>query len=382
MRVLFVAAPSQVDRRLVGHTGRRLPALFRHLGEIGVQIDLALLGDTSGRREAFAPAVASVRVLPALPPEASALVTLPAAVRRLRSAVRELRPELVAANEPMPTIAAGLATRGRKRPVLVYHRHHETGRRRLVTASRVAARLADLTAVESPALRDLSARDDRVSPDHVLIARNSTSDLRAVDEDEIGRARHDLGIAPEAPVVAVVSRLRAEKGIDVLLAAADRLRTAGAQLVIVGSGPEEEALRALAGQRRTPVHFVGHTNDVALWLNVADVVALPSRRDAFPRTAVEALAACRPIVGSRVGGLVDAVDDGVSGLLVPPEDPDALATALDRVLGDRELARSMGEAGRRRYEESYTTDAVADSWRSAWQTALANFSSSTENGKR
>jgi glycosyltransferase involved in cell wall biosynthesis len=111
-------------------------------------------------------------------------------------------------------------------------------------------------------------------------------------------------------------------------------------------------------------------------------VALPSRRDAFPRTAVEALAACRPIVGSRVGGLVDAVDDGVSGLLVPPEDPDALATALDRVLGDRELARSMGEAGRRRYEESYTTDAVADSWRSAWETALANFSSSTENGKR
>src|SRR5256885_8963988 len=107
MRVLSGGAPSQVDRRLVGHTGRRLPALFRHLGEIGVQIDLALLGDTSGRREAFAPAVASVRVLPALPPEASALVTLPAAVRRLRSAAPGRPPPAPARARPVPPSPAG-----------------------------------------------------------------------------------------------------------------------------------------------------------------------------------------------------------------------------------------------------------------------------------
>jgi glycosyltransferase involved in cell wall biosynthesis len=335
-----------------------------------VEVNVALMGDPTGNRATLSPVVASVRVLPALPPTASALMAMPAATRRLTSLVRELGPEIVDAREAMPTIAAGLATRGRERPVVIYRRQHETGRRRLRAASQIAARLADRTAVPTPAMRELAARADRVSPDRILVTRSGCAELRPVEVEEVTRARRDLGIAADAPVVGVVSRLRAEKGIDVLLAAIDRLRTEGVHVVIAGSGPEEQALRALAGRGRTPVHFLGHTNDVALWLNVADVIAMPSRRDAFPRTAIESMAAGRALVGSRVGGLRDAIDDGISGVLVPPEDPEALAVALDRVLNDRRAARSLGEAARLRYERNHTLDAAAASWRSCWEAAL------------
>jgi glycosyltransferase involved in cell wall biosynthesis len=370
MRVLVVQAPSRIDKAAIGHTGRRLPELFRKLSAGGVEIHVALMGDPTGRREAIAASVASVRVLPALPPAASALAALPAAAPRIRSLVRRLRPDLVEGVEPMPAIAAGLATRGGSRPVVTYHRHHETGRRRLVAASRVAAHLTDRTLVSTPARRARAARADRVSADRVLVTRMGTGEVREVGPDELSRARRDLGIAEQAPVVGVVSRLRAEKGIDVFLAALDRVQTEGVHAVVVGSGPEERALRDAARGVRTPVHFLGHRNDVGLWLRVADVIAIPSRRDAFPRAAAEAMAAARPLVASRVGGLVDAVDHDVSGLLVPPEDPDALGAALDRLLGDLPAAEVMGRAARSLYERHYTLDAVAAAWRSAWETAL------------
>lgn len=370
MRVLVAMAGSRIDKRFVGHSRGSSPALFQRLAESGLEINVAMMGDPTDLRHELAPAVASVRVLPALPPAASAMVVLPAAVRQLRSFVRELGPDILDAREPMPAIAAGLATRGRKRPAVIYRRQHETGRRRLVAASRIAAHLADRTAVPSPAMRELAARADRVSPDRILVTRSGCADLRPVNLDELRRARRELGIAANARVIGVLSRLRAEKGVDVLLAAVDRLRTAGVQVVIAGSGPEEQALRAVARRGRTPVHLLGHTNDVALWLKVADVVAMPSRRDAFPRAALETMAAGRPLVGSRVGGLADAIDDGVSGILVPPEDPSALAAALDRVLGDRQIGRAMGEAARRRYEQNHTLDATVASWRSGWAAAL------------
>ncbi len=371
MRVLVVLAPSRVDKALVGHSGRRLPLLLRRLTERGVEVHVALMGDPTDRRAALEPAVSSIQVLPALPPAASALVTLPAASWQLRALARRLRPDVVEGVEPMPAIAAGLAARGGDRPVLVYHRHHETGRRRLVAASRVAAHLADRTMVLTPAMREPAARADRVSPDRILVTRMGTGELREVGADELGRARGDLEIPEDAPVIGVVSRLRAEKGIDVLLGSVELLRTQGVHVVVVGSGPAERALRELAARGRTPVHFVGHSNDVSLWLNVADAIAMPSRREAFGRTAVESMAAGRPLVASRVGGLVDAVDDGVSGLLVPPEDPDALATALDRVLGDRAAAHAMGREARSCFEQRHTPDAVAAAWLSAWETALA-----------
>ena len=142
-------------------------------------------------------------------------------------------------------------------------------------------------------------------------------------------------------------------------------------LVIAGTGPEERILRRLAAGSPVPVHFLGHRDDVDCWLALADVVAMPSRRETFGRVTLETMAAGKPLVASRVGGLAEAVVDHVTGRLVAPDDPQALAEALGALLADPAGVRRMGAAARARYEAHYTIDHMATSWRQAWERALA-----------
>ena len=99
------------------------------------------------------------------------------------------------------------------------------------------------------------------------------------------------------------------------------------------------------------------------------MVAIPSRREAFGRVTLEAMAARRPIVASRVGGIVDAIADGETGLLVAPDDPAALGAALRGVLDDPALAGRLASAARRYYESRHTIDHMAAAWRLAWERA-------------
>jgi glycosyltransferase involved in cell wall biosynthesis len=122
--------------------------------------------------------------------------------------------------------------------------------------------------------------------------------------------------------------------------------TAGIPLVVVGDGP-------LRGLVPTAVGFVP-PREVGSWYERAAVVVVPSRREGFGVVAREAMAHGRPVVACAVGGLVDAVEDGVTGLLVPPRDPPALRSALERLLGDPGLRERLGRAGRARALEHLT----------------------------
>ncbi|HXA55623.1 MAG TPA: glycosyltransferase [Solirubrobacteraceae bacterium] len=150
------------------------------------------------------------------------------------------------------------------------------------------------------------------------------------------------------PRVVFAGRIDAPKGVDVLLRA---VRTVDAELVICGDGRRLEAMRRLARrlgiERR--VHFRGWLGADALAgeLAGATVVAIPSRwPEPFGLVGIEALAAGRPVVASLAGGVRDWLDDGVTGLGVPPADPHSLARALQQLLTDPERCRAMGEAGR------------------------------------
>jgi len=129
-----------------------------------------------------------------------------------------------------------------------------------------------------------------------------------------------------------------------------------ARFVIAGSGPEESRLREIAyahslGDRLV---FLGHVSPVAPVLAACDVVVIPSLSEGFALVAAEAMALGKPVVGTTVGGLVDVVADGETGLLVPPADPEALAAAAARLLHDPAAAIRMGEAGAARAEERFT----------------------------
>jgi glycosyltransferase involved in cell wall biosynthesis len=160
--------------------------------------------------------------------------------------------------------------------------------------------------------------------------------------------------------IITVANLRQEKAHEVLLAAAARLapRYPNLQVLIVGDGPRAAELRALATTLGvgTQVSFLGHREDIPALLAQADAYVLPSRSEAFPNGAIEAMAAGLPVVASRVGGLLDLIDDGRTGLLVKPDDPSALADALESLVLSPAHAAKLGASAREEVTRRYAFD--------------------------
>jgi glycosyltransferase involved in cell wall biosynthesis len=167
----------------------------------------------------------------------------------------------------------------------------------------------------------------------------------------------EVGEEAEPPEVLYAGRLSEEKGVLELAAAAD-----GMKLVVAGDGP----LRARLPEARG---FVPHDELQGLYARAA-VVACPSRREGFGVACLEAMAHGRPVVAGDVGGLRDLVVDGETGYLVPPQDVAALRKALERLLGDRDLRRRLGLAGRMRAAERFSWDAATEATIGAYTDAL------------
>lgn len=155
---------------------------------------------------------------------------------------------------------------------------------------------------------------------------------------------------PEAPVALFVGVLERYKAVDVLAEAWRRAapRLPGATLYLVGRGAMRDVPAALVAELPEQARWTESltTPEVARALDEATVLVLPSRSEGLGRVVVEAFCRGRGVVGSRVGGIPDIVEDGTTGILVPPEDPAALADALVRVLGDEARAQRLGAAAR------------------------------------
>jgi len=184
-----------------------------------------------------------------------------------------------------------------------------------------------------------------------------------------------LGAAARpATTVLTVANLRKEKAHEVLLGAAARLAPRHPQLkfLIAGDGPRYAELRALA-QRLDVEHqvrFLGHTEDVPSLLAQADLFVLPSRSEAFPNGAIEAMAAGLPVIASRVGGLVDLIEDGRTGVLVPPDDPSALAAAIESMVVAPAGAAAIGSAARDEVVQRYSFERMVRAFEDLFLTSL------------
>jgi glycosyltransferase involved in cell wall biosynthesis len=215
--------------------------------------------------------------------------------------------------------------------------------RRVPALARAVLRRARLAICPSNALADaarsLGAREVRMIPS-------------GVDVPPFVREEAD------PPEVLFAGRLSPEKGILELVEAAN-----GMNLVVAGDGPLRERVPGARG-------FVPHHALGPLYERAA-VVACPSHREGFGVVCAEAMAYGKPVVASGVGGLLDLVVDGETGLLVPPRDVGALRAALERLLGDRALRRRLGEAGRERIRRHFAWPAVTDATIAAYDEALA-----------
>jgi glycosyltransferase involved in cell wall biosynthesis len=166
----------------------------------------------------------------------------------------------------------------------------------------------------------------------------------------------------EGLIVGVVARLDAMKGVDVLLRALADLP--GVTAVIVGDGPETAPLRALAHELGVAdrAHFVGWSDQVRSWLAAMDVFVLPSLMEGFPLSICEAMLAGLPVVATDVGGTRELVTDGVTGLVVQPSDPGALAVALRSLQADPALRHLLGDAGRDHASRTLTSARMAEEY--------------------
>ncbi len=222
---------------------------------------------------------------------------------------------------------------------------------------------------------------------HVVVANSSAAatqlESEGVTRDRIrvisnGIALEQFG-APRAcrneiRTLITVANLRQEKAHEVLLDALARLapKHPRLRLHIVGDGPRRRELEALASDRGIGdrVQFLGHREDIPFLLTTADAFVLPSRSEAFPNGVMEAMAAGLPVVACAVGGLLDLVESGRTGLLVKPDAPAAMACAIEELLAFPERAAAIGAAAREQIQRRYSFDRMVASFEQLYLSRL------------
>lgn len=171
-----------------------------------------------------------------------------------------------------------------------------------------------------------------------------------------------LGLPANALTVGAIGRVVPVKAYPVLLEACKLVfqEVPNAHLLLVGDGPLLDRLVqwALDNAMANRVHFLGSRKDVPEILRGLDVYVLSSESEGMSNTILEAMASGRPVIATAVGGNPELVVDGETGLLVPPNDPPAMAAAITKLLGEPQLRKQMGESGRRRVEEKFSLEVM------------------------
>jgi len=262
-------------------------------------------------------------------------------VRRL---LRRGRFDVVNTHSRRDTVLAAMAARLAGTPLIVRTRHLAKPINSLYAYTWLAHRVIAVSAYVRAQLLEGGAPPESVATIHSPVVLPQAREGVCV--------RRELGLPGAALVVGCVAIMRPEKGHGDLIDAFHRISAAfpEAHLVLVGDGmPLFERLRAQAAGLGLAdrVHFAGRRHDIGDVLAAFDVFALPTHREALGTVFVEAAAMGLPVIGTNVGGVPETMRADVTGLLVPPKDPAALAAALERLLADPALRRRMGDAGRR-----------------------------------
>jgi glycosyltransferase involved in cell wall biosynthesis len=299
------------------------------------------------------------------------------ATLRLARLIRRERPDILhthtAKAGTVGRVAAILA--GRHKPPIVVHTFHGHVLRGYFGPLRswffrvlerwLAAHTTALIAVSPQGRDDLVALG--VAPaERFAVIRLGIELGERIAPEKNGRAesRHYLGIPEDRFAVGWIGRMTAVKRTDDVLVAFKGLRDAGvdATLCMVGDGPDRQHLEQRAHELGLmgDTLFLGYQEDVAPFYAAFDALVLPSSNEGTPVSVIEALAAGRPVVATRVGGVPDVVQEGVDGFLVDPGATDDLADRLAQLARDTGLREQMGAAGRKRVLPRYAVDRLVD----------------------
>lgn len=249
-------------------------------------------------------------------------------------------------------------------PVVIAHEHtwsFEGGAMRRFIDRRVIARRCNVMVAVSRADQRRMIEIERINPDEVVYIPNG---IPAPPSPSGATGRRELGLSDDHLVVGTVTVLRPQKALDILVRAAGILRAEFPRLrvLIVGSGPERQALEELIAELDLSgtVSLLGYRTDVPELLPILDVAASSSDFEGSPLSVLEYMEAALPVVSTRVGGVPDLVEDGVTGLLVDRGDPEALARAIAELLRDPDRRAQMGRIARDRRRSEFDIDVTVE----------------------
>jgi glycosyltransferase involved in cell wall biosynthesis len=328
-----------------------------------------------------------VHTVPQLHREISPVLD-PVSVARIARLIRDVRPHILHTH----TAKAGAIGRsaallaGDARPPIVVHTFHGHVLRGYFDPVRTAvyreverslARVTTRLVAVSPEVRDELVDLDVAPAEKFSVIRLGIDlDRRIVEADSDGsELRRAFGVPERAFVVGWIGRMTAIKHLPVVLAAFARLRERGtdARLVLVGDGPDREAIEQRAHDLDIArfTLSLGYQRDIAPYYGLFDALLLPSGNEGTPVVAIESLAAGTPVVATRVGGVPDVVSDGVDGFLAEVDDVDGLTRALERLAQDPGLLERMGRAGRERTIPRYRVERLVDEVDALYRELLA-----------
>ena len=294
----------------------------------------------------------------------------PTATLRVRRLIRRLRIDVVHAHTAHAVALAALATAGTGVPFVASRRVTFHMRRNAFTRWKYGR--AQCVVAISEAVRQVVLADG-MPPERVAVVHSGIDLSRRIVPASVDTLRA-LGVPAGAPLVVQVAQLTAEKDpvTFVRAVAAARRLVPALHALLVGGGPLDGAVRAeVAALGLTDVvHLAGVRTDADAFVAAADVVALTSRQEGLGSVLLDALMLGRPTVATRAGGMVEAIEEGVTGLLAPVGDAEQIGALIARVLTDAALAARLGEAGRRRAAE-FSTERTAQATLALYLRVLA-----------
>jgi len=277
-------------------------------------------------------------------------VLRPFDVLRLRDFLYECQPDIVHTFLLTGSLYGRFAAMMARVPVVIGTEVNVYERKRTLhaLAERWLMRDTDAVVASAESVRDFYIKQVKADPSKVEVIYNAVdwAQLQAtVSRDEL---RASVDVPPDAPLLTIIARLTEQKGHRILLDALVRPDLAHARLLVVGDGPLRQALESQAANLGLSprVRFVGARRDLGNILAATDVFVMPSFWEGLPLAMVLAMGAGVPVVATRVAGIPEVVQDGVTGLLVPPGDSGELGAALSRVVNDDTTRVLLGQAAR------------------------------------
>ena len=306
----------------------------------------------------------------------------PLALARIRKELAALEPDVVNASTSKAGLLGMIAAFSLRIPRRVYlirglrfEGYEGVKRTILAQAERVASSLATDVVCVSDSVAATLAREGLVGKKNVRVIPSNGIDMsrfkaRADTREARDHVRGELGIPRDAFVVGFVGRLVADKGVDDMLRALEHVPEAW--FLVVGGDLAGDTLPPATAERlraHPRVVMTGHVAEPAPYYSAMDALLFASYREGLPNVPLEAAACEVPVVGYRVTGVVDAVEDGATGMLVPKKDADALGRALARYAADANTREAHGRAGRARVEAKFSQARTWDAWAALYERA-------------